>query len=137
METTDGLVHSHYWATGQPMAAEHDSSLFQKSLMETPFQIIKAAEFCRITKDSETLCEVRTNLKLVEIIKKWVETLDRENKHGVYAFPRPRKEAPIHSFYFPDHAIIWWAAKSVEDLGLSEELQVKKAHVLLNINRAT
>ncbi|KAL6890938.1 hypothetical protein GGI43DRAFT_425386 [Trichoderma evansii] len=127
METTDGLIDSHYRATGQPMTAKQDSSLPQKSLMETPFYIIKVAEFCRITKDSETRSEVRTNLKLIEIIKKWVEMLDRENKHGVYAFPRPRKEALIHSFYFPDHAIIWWAAKSVEYLGLSENLQVKKS----------
>lgn len=127
METNAGLVDSHYWATGRPIGAKHDSQLPQKSLMETPFHIIKVAEFCRITEDSEACSEVRRKPKLIGIIRKWVETLDRENKHGLYAFPRPRKEAPIHSFYFPDHAIIWWAAKSVEDLGLGQELQVIKS----------
>ncbi|EHK48625.1 hypothetical protein TRIATDRAFT_53322 [Trichoderma atroviride IMI 206040] len=105
--------------------AKYGSSLPQKSLMETPFHIIKVAEFCRITKDKNALEEMRKNLGNTKIIGNWVKTLDRENKHGLYAFPRPRKEAPIHSFYFPDHAIIWWAAKSVEYLGLGQELQIE------------
>ncbi|KAL7918470.1 hypothetical protein ACQKWADRAFT_323751 [Trichoderma austrokoningii] len=126
METKDGLVGSQYWATGWLIMAEQDSPLPQKSLMEAPFHIIKVAEFCRPTEDRKARDEIRKNPRLVEIIRKWVETLDRENKHGLYAFPRPRKEAPIYSFYFSDHAIIWWAAKSVEYLGLGQRLQVEK-----------
>ncbi|UKZ68575.1 uncharacterized protein TrAtP1_009600 [Trichoderma atroviride] len=125
MKAKAGIVESHYWATGKPIEAKYGSSLPQKSLMETPFHIIKVAEFCRITKDKNALEEMRKNLGNTKIIGNWVKTLDRENKHGLYAFPRPRKEAPIHSFYFPDHAIIWWAAKSVEYLGLGQELQIE------------
>lgn len=127
METNAGLVDSQYWATGRPIGTEHGSPLPQKSLMETPFHIIKVAEFCRIAEDREAREEVQRNPKLIEIIRKWVATLDGENKHGLYAFPRPRTEAPIHSFYFPDHAIIWWATKSVESLGLGQELQVERS----------
>ncbi|KAL7967365.1 hypothetical protein HDV63DRAFT_412471 [Trichoderma sp. SZMC 28014] len=126
METNTGLVASQYWATGQPISTERDSTLPQKSLMETPFYIIKVAEFCRIAEDREARDEVQRKPKLIEIIRKWVASLDGENKHGLYSFPRPRKEAPIHSFYFPDHAIIWWATKSVEYLGLGQELQIER-----------
>lgn len=127
METTDGLIDSHYWATGRPIRATADSPLPKKSLMETPFHIIKTAEFCRIAKDENTRKEIGAKPEFKRIIKKWVEILDKENKHGVYAFSRPRKETPIHSFYFPDHAMIWWAARSVEYLGLGQELWVKKS----------
>ncbi|PON23822.1 hypothetical protein TGAM01_v207469 [Trichoderma gamsii] len=127
METNAGLVHSQYWATGRPRGAEPGSPFLQKSLMETPFHIIKIAEFCRTAEDREAWDEVQRKPKFIEIIRKWVETLDGENKHGLYAFPRPRKEAPIHSFYFPDQAIIWWATKSVEYLGLGQELQVERS----------
>lgn len=127
METTDGLIDSHYWATGRPIRATADSPLPKKSLMETPFHIIKTAEFCRIAKDENTRKEIGAKPEFKQIIKKWVEILDKEKKHGVYAFSRPRKETPIHSFYFPDHAMIWWAARSVEYLGLGQELWVKKS----------
>jgi hypothetical protein len=93
--------------------------------MDTPFHIIKAAEFCRITGDEKVRIELRD--RFISIIKIWVKTLDNGNKHGVYAFPRPREGAPMRSFYFPDHAIIWWAAKSVEDLGLSQELDINES----------
>lgn len=94
--------------------------------METPFHITKNTDFCRTTKDREARDRVGKNPKLGDY-QKMGRKIDRENKHGLYAFPRPRKEAPIHSFYFPDHAIIWWAAKSVEYLGLGQEFQVEKS----------
>lgn len=81
----------------------------------------------RSVSDREAYDEVQKKPKLIEIIRRWVATLDEENKHGLYAFPRPRKKAPIHSFYFPDHAIIYRATKSVEYPGLSQELQVESS----------
>ncbi|RFU72773.1 mg2+ transporter -like zinc transport [Trichoderma arundinaceum] len=121
METDKGSVYPHHWAGGQKMDNCDDNPKFPKrSLMDTPFHIIKAAEFRRITQD-ETLPDPQSGLK--NIIRYWVKNLDAGNKLRMYAFPRPREER-LRTFYFPDHALIWWAAKSVEVLGLASELHV-------------
>ncbi|KAK4085532.1 uncharacterized protein Triagg1_522 [Trichoderma aggressivum f. europaeum] len=107
---------------------DSNPSLLEQSLISTSFQIIKAAEFCRIAmsdvskeKKLEFANEFRT------IVKNWTAALDGENKGSHFVFPNLREEREQRVFHLSDQAIIWWAAKSAEELGLDSELQVNES----------
>lgn len=97
----------------------------EQSLISTSFQIIKAAEFCRAAMSDvseETKHEIAAGFRT--IVRKWTAALDKKNKGRHFVFPNLREERAQWVFHLSDHAIIWWAAKSAEELGLGTELRV-------------
>ncbi|KAK4085530.1 uncharacterized protein Triagg1_520 [Trichoderma aggressivum f. europaeum] len=117
-----GLVSPHYWASGQVIDwKKYPWKFFDKEITDAPMQIIKFGEFCRITGSDDILREIPGGLR--NIAKHWVKSLHERNKGGSYAFPRI-KEEETGKFYLADHALIWWASKSLEELGLDSELEV-------------
>ncbi|KAL6814660.1 hypothetical protein V8C40DRAFT_282998 [Trichoderma camerunense] len=117
-------VGPHYWATGQPIDdwKDHPSEFLHREITDAPMQIIKFGEFCRITGGEDILLEIPAGLQ--SIAKHWVRSLHERNKGDVYAFPRIREEE-TGKFYLVDHALIWWASKSLEELGLDSELKAQ------------
>lgn len=114
------------WASGKAIPAwQTNQWLADYPLIDTPFQIIKIGDFCRVI-DNKAVCErVRGDAKeaLKRIIPLWVEDLERMNKTGQYAFPRPKGD--MHKFYFADHVLIWWAIVSAEKLGFRSEFELR------------
>ncbi|KAF5650737.1 Mg2+ transporter like zinc transport [Fusarium sp. NRRL 52700] len=96
-----GFFAPHYWVSGEEINWEKNEYLREKSLVDTPLHIIKAGEF----------------------FKSWLEDLDKVNKMGVYAFPHNNK-GPYQKFHLTDHALIWRAIKSAEEMGFQSQLQV-------------
>lgn len=117
-------VGPHYWASGQPIDdwKEYPSAFLDREITDAPMQIIKFGEFCRITGGEDILRKVPAGLQ--SIAKHWVRSLHERNKGGVYAFPRMRDEE-TGKFYLVDHALIWWASKSLEELGLELDLEAQ------------
>jgi hypothetical protein len=105
--------------------------------MEVPFHIIKVAEFCRIAKDREARDEVQRKPKLIEIIRKWVATLDGENKHGCMRSPGLEKRLR----YIRSISLIMLSFGGLLNqwkiLASVKSSKSKGAHALRNINRAT
>ncbi|KAL7788050.1 hypothetical protein V8C43DRAFT_323856 [Trichoderma afarasin] len=98
-------------------------NVLKQSLISTSFQIIKAAEFCRAVMSNvseATKLEIANGFRT--IVRKWTAALGEKNKGGDFLFPNLRKEREQWVFHISDHAIIWWAAKSAEEL----ELRVDK-----------
>lgn len=111
----------HYWASGEVIKDwESLSFLRGRSLADTPFHIIKAAEFCKIAGNKEIKKETANGIQ--PIVETWIKELDARNKQGKYAFPHFREE-PTHIFYFSDHVMIWRGLKSIEDLDMVQELK--------------
>ncbi|KAI8711528.1 hypothetical protein NCS52_01416600 [Fusarium sp. LHS14.1] len=108
----------HCWVSGKEIRT-WDQNLYlpPKSLVDAPFQIIKAGDFFKRHKGWQVPPQVG------QAVHAWIKELDKTNKLGRYAFPRYSKE-PTDSFYFTDHVFIWRAIKSAESLGLKEMLDV-------------
>ncbi|RMJ13647.1 hypothetical protein BHE90_013317 [Fusarium euwallaceae] len=108
----------HCWVSGNVIDKwENNPYLPSKSLVEVPFQIIKAGDFYARHKEWEVPKEVGV------AVQAWIKELDQRNKLGCYAFPRYSNE-PTHSFYFTDHVFIWRAIKSAESLGFKSKLNI-------------
>ncbi|KAI8651276.1 hypothetical protein NCS55_01371400 [Fusarium keratoplasticum] len=119
---TCGDVDGHRVTTAASFGKEirtWDQNLYlpPKSLVEVPFQIIKAGDFLERHKEWPVPPEAG------EAVQTWIKELDKTNKLGRYAFPRYSEE-PTDSFYFTDHVFIWRAIKSAESLGLEALLNV-------------
>lgn len=115
---TDGQFSPNYWVNGEEIKGwQENSSLPQKSLVNSPFQIIKACAYIDLVGKDKFPSSMDT---LKGIIKEWIKDLDNVNKLGLYAFPRYDKE-PTQSFYLTDHALIWQAIKSAEKLDIAPD----------------
>lgn len=115
-----GQFSPNYWVNGEEITGWQESySLPQKSLVNAPFQIIKACTYIDLVGKAKFPKSMDT---LKGIIMEWVKDLDRVNKLGLYAFPRYDKE-PTQSFYLTDHALIWQAIRSAEELGLAPDFK--------------
>lgn len=95
-----------------PEAINH---LAKKSIMDTPFHIIKAADFCRIISDRDICDTISKEYK--HIFGGWIQDLHKNNKHNEYVFPRC-EEKTTPKFYFAEQAMIWRALKSAKELGI-------------------
>ncbi|KAL2672323.1 hypothetical protein Neosp_013027 [[Neocosmospora] mangrovei] len=108
----------HCWVNGKAIDGwDNNPYLPSKSLVEVPFQIIKAGDFYARHKEWEVTKETGA------VVEAWIKELDQRNKLGRYAFPRYSNE-PTHDFYFTDHVFIWRAIKSAESLGFKSKLSI-------------
>jgi hypothetical protein len=81
------ILCSHYWASGKILESIGKSDrLGEKSIMDIPFHIIKAADFCRIVSDQGIRKDIAKGFK--SIFKYWIQDLHRDNKNNEYVFPR-------------------------------------------------
>ncbi|KAL6355493.1 hypothetical protein LRP88_11086 [Fusarium phalaenopsidis] len=108
----------HCWVNGKVIDRwDENPYLASKSLVEVPFQIIKAGDFHARNKTWKIPHEAEVTTQA------WIKELDQRNKLGHYAFPRYSNE-PTDTFYFTDHIFIWRAIKSAESLGFKSKLSV-------------
>ncbi|KAL7898110.1 hypothetical protein HDV64DRAFT_250975 [Trichoderma sp. TUCIM 5745] len=120
-EKDEEFICPHYWASGKVIEGWKNLSFLRgRSLADTPFHIIKAAEFHKMAGHDEIKKQIANGFQ--PIIEIWIKELHQRNKQGTYAFPHFREE-PTHIFYFSNHVMIWRGLKSVEDLGMVQELK--------------
>ncbi|EKG14019.1 hypothetical protein MPH_08761 [Macrophomina phaseolina MS6] len=122
-ERQNGTFGTHYWATGKLISETVSGlKLSAKMLSDTPFQIIKAADYYKTFKDDTFNRHVQT------CIKPWLEYLNRLDARKCFVFPRPTS-AFTGEYRLDDHVWIWKALSSLEDLGFGAELrpQTRKA----------
>ncbi|KAG5746921.1 hypothetical protein H9Q70_010392 [Fusarium xylarioides] len=112
---------------------ENNGYLPEKCLTDTPFHIIKVGDFYKFYKEHEDV-DIATAAEFPKymgislediqpVIDSWIADIDRQNKMGLYAFPSHKKEH-YQTFYVTDHAFIWRAIKSAEDLGFQSRLRI-------------
>ncbi|KAL1621169.1 hypothetical protein SLS54_005664 [Diplodia seriata] len=115
-----GCFETHYWATGKLISASTASSvaskLGAKLLTDTPFQIIKVAEFARTFEDDTFREHVRN------CTGPWIDMLDELDRRKCFAFARPTS-AFTGEYRLDDHVWIWKALRCIEDLGLGTQLK--------------
>ncbi|KAF4956382.1 hypothetical protein FGADI_3959 [Fusarium gaditjirri] len=116
------LLSPHRWVNGESI--EDNEYLPKRSLVDTPFQIIKAGDFDQASGGIEDSLKHCLKAGIKSTVAEWIRDIDQSNKLGLYAFPRCKKEK-THSFYFTDHVLIWRALKSAERLKLRDQLQNK------------
>ncbi|EKG19929.1 Mg2+ transporter protein CorA-like/Zinc transport protein ZntB [Macrophomina phaseolina MS6] len=113
----DGCFAANYWASGHRISFSGSrENLSVISLSDTPFQIIKLADFARTMDGSVGNNSMRGYARKVleERIYPWTRTLDNADKRSKCAFPRPGTQ----KYRLEDHVWIWRAMRSIEDLGL-------------------
>ncbi|KAF4779126.1 hypothetical protein HER10_EVM0001222 [Colletotrichum scovillei] len=109
----------NYWTNGDEIEGwESNAWLPRRSLVDAPFQFIKAADFYRRLKEDmpDKLME-----QAKAVYKKWLCHLGEVEKSGKYAFPSYKASGDgkrTKTFYLTDHALIWQAARSAESMKL-------------------
>ncbi|KAF4533884.1 Mg2+ transporter zinc transport protein [Lasiodiplodia theobromae] len=115
-----GCFETHYWATGKSISgsttASVSSKLGAKLLTDTPFQVIKAAEFTKTFRDNSFRDNVR------ECVGPWIKSLEALDRRKCFAFARPTS-AFTGEYRLDDHVWIWKALRSIEDLGFGSLLK--------------
>ncbi|KAI3546501.1 hypothetical protein CABS01_14682 [Colletotrichum abscissum] len=109
----------NYWTSGDEIEDWEDNFwLPRKSLVEAPFQFIKAADFYKridgeMPEDHFQAARAAYN--------SWIRLLEKIEKSGKCAFPSYKDSddgKPIKTFYLTDHALIWQAVRSAESMKL-------------------
>ncbi|KAK4070280.1 hypothetical protein Trihar35433_4747 [Trichoderma harzianum] len=126
LKLDQGAFSLKYGVSSTPMTNhDNNSNSHKQSLINTALHIIKAAEFHRVALvDEETKLDIANGFQ--PIVKDWIKLLDAKNKGRHFMFPNLREEMEQWVFDLSDHAVIWWAIKSAEELGLGAELRVDK-----------
>lgn len=108
----------NYWVDGSQIKGwEQKNYLPGRSLVDTPFQLIKAGDFYRQTAE-----RILYKPAIKEVAREWVKDIDELDTRGAYAFPRYDDTRRNH--YLTDHVLIWQAIKSAKYLGV--EIQMEK-----------
>lgn len=115
-------LNSHHWANGKAISEEVYQA--EKSIMDIPFHIIKAADFNQSIADENIQKEIAEEYK--KIFTRWVSRINLDNKNNERVFPRS-KDTTIQEFFLAEQAIIWRALKSGERLG-SEPLRISNGN---------
>ncbi|KAF2998215.1 hypothetical protein E8E13_005175 [Curvularia kusanoi] len=112
--SVDNRFQANYWVTGERF--DDQSSPDAHSLTDTPFQLIKLAEFGRIFHSNQDDALFR------DLAIAWIRQLDAANLRGFYAFPRTKTDMEtLQTFRLDDHVWIWRALQSIEDVVQSEK----------------
>ncbi|KAG5798781.1 hypothetical protein H9Q69_002189 [Fusarium xylarioides] len=130
-QSDDHQFGPNHWVSGKKI--ENNGYLPEKCLTDTPFHIIKVGDFYKFYKEHEDV-DIATAAEFPKymgislediqpVIDSWIADIDRQNKMGLYAFPSHKKEH-YQTFYVTDHAFIWRAIKSAEDLGFQSRLRI-------------
>lgn len=104
----------NYWVTGKLIVKpeETKSWIAEKSLLDTGFQILKAAACMEIWDDKEIAAEVAAEL-MSDWAPFWLFTMKDSDKRRKYAWTRGEKEG-VDTFRLDEHVWIWRALKSLE-----------------------
>jgi hypothetical protein len=109
-----------YWVTGETIPV-CEGDFDEISITNTLFTFIKAASFCKLIADENITREVAEQYGYMATCL--INSLHQNNKNNEYIFPRFKDQTP-HTFHTSDHAIIWWAIKSAEELGLASSFYI-------------
>ncbi|KAF2469786.1 uncharacterized protein BDR25DRAFT_288189, partial [Lindgomyces ingoldianus] len=85
------------------------------SLTDTPFQIIKAAEFASLYPHPEDQALAWNTV--LSVCEPWLRALEKLDKHARFAWPHAQEEG-INIFRLDDHVWIWKALRSIEELDI-------------------
>ncbi|KAL1617225.1 hypothetical protein SLS56_011088 [Neofusicoccum ribis] len=112
------MFSPHYWATGKTISDwQKNSWLPPRSLADTPLQLMKIYNLMYLKPMPDSWSDTLTSR-----IKKWIQTLDEDDKQGNYAFPRP-SSVGSREYHLVDHVLIWQGLISAVGLGLGDALQ--------------
>ncbi|KAB2109626.1 hypothetical protein AG0111_0g1109 [Alternaria gaisen] len=120
-EKVDGCFRANYWVTGKLIIkGDSNSDTAAESLTDTPFQLIKLADYGRLfklDKDGAFLTELKA------LATNWIQVLETANARGFYAFPRPKIDpSTLNEFRLDDHVWMWRALSAVKDMVRGNEL---------------
>ncbi|PSN70710.1 hypothetical protein BS50DRAFT_673479 [Corynespora cassiicola Philippines] len=115
------IFAANYWVTGREILnPESVEVLAATSLTDTPFHIIKVADFASRFKEDDDVVTVKAATRMLKIVaREWIEELRKEDKRQLTAFPRPGTQ----KYRLDDHVWIWRALQSLKDLDIDGELE--------------
>ncbi|KAI3392627.1 hypothetical protein diail_5445, partial [Diaporthe ilicicola] len=109
-KTKEQRFGANYWVTGEQMVkpAESLSWSAEASLLDTAFQILKAAAYMQLEDGDKIAAELMSRWA-----GSWLESLRDCDKRKKYAWPKGEEEG-VSVFRLDEHVWIWRALKSLE-----------------------
>lgn len=107
---------ANYWVTGKPMVKSGSSAswIAEESLLDTAFQILKAAACVELWADRERDDAADCAAELMsDWAPSWLSLMDNLDKRKKCAWPHAEKEN-INTYRLDEHVWIWRALKSLE-----------------------
>lgn len=119
-KSESGVFAANYWVTGKIYPHADDSFSWQASegVVNTPFQILKAAEVLSFYSLDQTARNISESF-LRHIRDPWLQRLHEMDQRMKFAWPHAIEEG-INTFRLDDHVWIWRACKALHDLNLWE-----------------
>lgn len=108
------------------MPSESSTWQSENSVTDTPFHILKIADYIQICDNEDELKQIRA--LLLDIWIPWLLELDRTDRRSSYSWPHTFHEG-VHTFRLDDHVWVWRALKSLETLDLWKNLPFHKSIV--------
>jgi hypothetical protein len=117
---TSGDFAANYWVTGKIYPDSSDSLSWQaaEGVVNTPFQILKAAEILNFYTTDQTARDLCKAL-LKQICVPWLEMLRKMDQRIMFAWPHAVEEG-TNTYRLDDHLWIWRALKALHELRLLE-----------------
>ncbi|KAK7717790.1 hypothetical protein SLS63_010645 [Diaporthe eres] len=105
---------ANYWVSGKLMAKPDWSAswIAEESLLDTGFQILKAAAYVELLDDNDIAADLIADL-MSDWAPSWLFSMENTDKRKSYAWPHTEKEG-VSSFRLDEHIWIWRALKSLE-----------------------
>ncbi|KAI7774877.1 uncharacterized protein LA080_007702 [Diaporthe eres] len=107
---------ANYWVTGKPMIKPESSTFWiaEESLLDTAFQILKAAAYAELWTDKEKDNAANCAAELMsDWAPSWLSSMENSDKRKKYAWPHAEK-GNINTYRVGEHVWIWRALKSLE-----------------------
>lgn len=113
-QTSGQRFGANYWVTGKQMNKPElsESWIAEESLLDTGFQILKAATCTELWEDKDIADELAAEL-MSDWSLVWLLSMEKSDKRKKYAWPHAEKE-DVNTFRLDDHVWIWRAVKSLE-----------------------
>lgn len=104
----------NYWVTGKLMVKPKlsESWVANDSLLDTGFQILKAAAWTELRATNYTAAEFEAEL-MSHWAPSWLLSMEKSDKRKKYAWPHAEKEG-VNTFRLDEHVWIWRVLKSLE-----------------------
>lgn len=108
---------ANYWVSGKPMIQPELSIswIAEESLLDTAFQILKAAACIELWDENEKDKGAQFAAELMsDWAPAWLASMQNSDKRKKYAWPHSKNEG-VNTFRLDDHVWIWRALRALEN----------------------
>lgn len=112
-----GCFAANYWLSGNIMPKGSRSWQPLDSMTDTPFQILKLANYAQFIGEGDEERRDRHMSLLRDVSVPWINEIEYLDRRGMFAWPHSQDDG-INTYRLDDHVWLWRSLTSLKGLGL-------------------